>query len=202
MDSDFIPGIDPSLIQEAARQESEKKKDESRVIESLDNFTMSSWGWSTPLKTTRGEKVEFLKLKLKSVGVQDVMEYYSAHAPTPPSTVKTYKRDSDVARSLGSKHDIAVREINEADEDYIRAKAKHDATSGAYIALAALAYNLKVNGKLVMRGEDVNVPNEMIDPEGALVALRQIGLSSSHYAEIMKNIRELTEDAEKAESFL
>lgn len=202
MDQDFIPGIDPSLVAAAAQQEAEKKKDAARIVDSLDGFTLTSWGFSSALKVTRGNKVEYLKLKLKSVGVQDVMEYYQSKAPTPPSVTRTYKKDSEVVRQLGYKHDVVVREIDEANGDYLRAKAKHDNESGQYIALAALGYDLKIGGQVVMKGADMNVPNEIIDQDAALIALRQLGLSSSHYAEIMKNVRTLTEEAEAQESFL
>lgn len=202
LENQTIPGITPDVVRLAKEQEEkeEKKKAEARVIEEIDeNFSLFSWGYSEPLKITRGNKVEYIRLKIKSVGISEVIEELQAKAPTPPSVPKVYKKDSDIARQLGYKHDVVVREVDEADPEYQRLKRQHDMISSQMILLHGLAYDLKYNGQVVLRGSDITAPSEIIDAEKALLVLKRWGLSSEAFATLVKNIRELTEAKEVAE---
>ena len=186
--------------EQAVEKQAEEKKEVARIIENFDDdFTLSSWGW-TQLKVTRGEETESIKLKIKSVGVADVIEQTSKGQPRPPSAMKTYKSGSKEAAALGSKHPVVVREIDESDPTYLDNIEKHNRRSGQLIMLAGLAYDIKVNGNYVLKGSNVDMPSEIIDQDGALEWLRKRGITGSHYSQILKDIRGLTEDVEEQET--
>lgn len=198
--ADFIPGM-PGDVMQDLQQRTEKQKEEIvKTIESLDDMTFFSWGYTPPLKLTRGERVEYVKIKIKSVGVGQVIEEYQHKLPTPPATMKTYKADSDVARNLNQRHPVVVWEINEADPDYLRMKQKHETEASQMILLHGLAYNLKGdNGEIVLYGEELNEPSRVINPQAALARLAKMGFSSNHFGQIVKAVRELTDEVEKKE---
>ena len=186
-----------------AEKAEEVKKDLVRIIENFDDdFTLSSWGYTSDLKITRGPEVQAIKLKIKSVGVADVIEQTGKNQPRPPSAMKAMKKGSQEANALGYKHDVIVREIDEADPGYLQLIEDHNRRSGQLIMLAGLAYNIDVpkgSGNFVLKGADINAPSDIIDPDGALKWLRARGITGSHYAQILKDIRGLTEDIEEQE---
>src|SRR5258708_8828367 len=123
MADDFISGMDPEVLKMGKEQEKKKEKVDQEsvtVITDLSQFdSFCSWGLSSKLQRTRGKKVDFVQFPIKSVGVADIIEQYQQNSPRAPSTIKTYKRGSEVANRLGSKFDVVVREIDESDPDYI-----------------------------------------------------------------------------------
>ena len=167
-------------------------------------------GWSSPLKRTRGDKdkrgnlvakVEFFRLKIKSVGMSEIMEAWQSKSPVPPAKHELHKKNSEVARQLGSKHDVLVWETNEADPVFQRERNKFNNEFGKAILLHALAYDIKdSSGKLVLRGDSLSEPNEVIDPEAALkIIFKRWGLTSDHFASITGDVRKLTEAKEVQE---
>ncbi len=200
MDNQYVPGIPMDIRQDFQKLEEKKQEDMVRTIESLDDMTFFSWGYTEPLKLTRGDVVEKVRIKIKSVGVGQVIEEYQHKLPNPPATLKTYKADSDVARSLNVKHPVAVWSVNEADPDYLRMKQKHETEASQMILLHGLAYNLKGdNGQEVLCGDNLNEPSRVIDAPAALRRLGQMGFSSEHFGQIVRAVRELTSEAEKQE---
>lgn len=185
--------------QEAQKQEQKKQLEEVvRVIDSIgEDFKLSSWGYTSRLKITKGDQVEYVKLRIKSVGVADVIEQTQKGIPRPPSQMKAYKRGSAEANALGSKHDIVVREIDEANPDYLNLLEEHNRKSGQIIVLSGLAYDLTWDGRIVLEGSDFNNANRIIDQDAAIKALRRIGISGAHYSQILKDVRGLTEDVEE-----
>lgn len=198
--ADFVPGMPGDILQDFQQREEEKKKDMVKTIESLDDMTFFSWGYTPPLKLTKGDRVEYVRIKIKSVGVGQVIEEYQHKLPTPPATLKTYKADSDVARSLNQKHPVAVWSVNEADPDYLKLKQKHETEASQMILLHGLAYNLKGDGnEEVLHGGDLNEPSKVINPQSALIRLSKMGFSSEHFGQIVRSVRELTAEVEKQE---
>ena len=207
---EVIPiGATPSLEEmdkEIKKAEVEAKKEKVKVIESLDNFSFFSWGYSEPLKITRGNErtrvneIEYVQFKIKSIGVTEVMEELQAKAPTPPAKAVTHKRGSDIAQQLGVKHDVLVWEVNEADENYIKDRQKYNTIFSQKVLLHGLAYDLKVGSELVLEGANINSPSKIHNEEAALRALRAMGLSSEHYTIMVRSIRELTAEKEQAEN--
>ncbi len=197
---EYVPGIPMDIRQDFQNLEAEKKKDSVQTIESLDDMTFFSWGYTTNLKLTRGERVEYVRLKIKSVGVGQVIEEYQHKLPTPPATLQTYKADSEVARSLNQKHPVAVWSVNEADPGYLRLKQKHETEASQMILLHGLAYDFKgENGQEILRGANFDQPSEVIDSQAALRRLTKMGFSSEHFGQIVRSIRELTAEVEKQE---
>lgn len=184
-------------------KEQQQKHDVARIIDNFDDdFTLSSWGYTSDLKITKGKETQSIQLKIKSVGVADVIEQTSKGQPRPPSTVKSYKKGTREALALGSKYDVIVREIDESDPAYLQQMEEHNRRSGQLIMLAGLAYDIDVpkgSGNFVLKGADVNSQSSIIDPDGALKWLRNRGITGSHYAQILKDIRGLTEDLEEQE---
>lgn len=187
--------------------ESDKRKaDEAtaRIIEDIDeNFSMYSWGYTTPLKITRGEKVEYIRLKIKSAGVAEVMESWQKKTPVPPTSPEVIKRNSPEARRLGYKHDVMVDRVKEGDPAYRRALSEFNNELGKEIFLRSIAYDIYDNGKLILKGNDLTQPNEIIDAAAALkIIFNRWDLSMSHFAQVTADVRELTESAEVEETFL
>lgn len=207
VDGDGVTGI----VKEQREADQEQARLDAKFIESVDDdFSLFSWGWSQPLKRTRSEmgkngqintKVEYFRLKIKSIGMSEVMEEWQSKMPTPPATLKAYKKDSNVARQLGQKHEVVVWEINEADPSYQRERQRFNSELGKALLLHSLAYDLRDReGKLVLVGALLNQPNQVIEPEAALnIIFNKWGLTSEHFAAITNDVRKLTEAKEEQE---
>lgn len=197
------------LDKEIVQKEEERAKQDAKFVEDVADFSLFSWGWTQPLKRTRSERdkkgnlkteVEFFHLKIKSIGMSEVMEEWQNKMPSPPAMLKTYKKDSDVARQLGYKHDVVVWESNEADPAFQRERQRFNSELGKALLLHSLAYDLKDGDRLVLKGADMNEPNEVIDPGKALkVIFKKWGLTSEHFAAITSDVRKLTEAKEVEE---
>lgn len=207
IDGDGVTGI----VKEQREADQEQARLDAKFIESVDDdFSLFSWGWSQPLKRTRSEmgkkgqistKVEYFRLKIKSIGMSEVMEEWQSKMPTPPAILKAYKKDSDVARQLGQKHEVVVWEINEADPSYQRERQRFNSELGKALLLHSLAYDLRDReGKLVLVGALLNQPNQVIEPAVALnIIFNKWGLTSEHFAAITNDVRKLTEAKEEQE---
>ena len=182
--------------QEKSRQE--VKRAAAQVLDSLDDISFFSWGQTDPLKVTKGGTEHFHILRIKSLGVSEVIEEMAADAPTPPAVMKTYKRDSEVARRLGFRHDTMVWERNEADPTFLKAQRDHETKVSNKILLKGLAYDLKdETGRVVLKGKDIIQPTEIVDEAAALRALRRLGFATDHFATIVNNINRLTKAEEE-----
>lgn len=188
----------------------DKKKEESaakeaaRILTSFDDdFTFTSYGYTQPIKLTRGDKVEYIKLPIKSVGVADVIEQTEKDAPRPPTVLRKYKRGSDEARQWGYTFDFQVREQDVSDPKYVDDLAAHNRKSGQFIILSALMDDWysgpKRTGELILKGSDPNTPTEILDRDKCLARLRRMGMSGGQYAQILRDVRGLTEDIEEQE---
>ena len=199
--NEWVPGIAPDVIKAAKEDEAREKKEAAKVIEDIgEDFSLFSWGYSDELKTTRAGKVEYKRLKLKSVGVQEIMESYQKSMPSPPSVKRTIKKNSPEAKELGYQHDIIITQVDESDAEYRRMKSEHDNAAGQEILLRGLMYDLKFNGQVVLKGADPTQPTEILDKVGAMKALKRMGLTAEHFSSIVKSIRELTADSEVEET--
>lgn len=197
-----IPGIDPSLIEEADTQKKSKGSEDAQVLDSIlgEDFSLFSWGETRPLKITRNGKPEWKRFRIKSVGIADIMEAYQERMPSPPAVLKAYKKDTDVARQLGQKHDVVVWEVNEADPAYLEMKRKHETAASQEILLRGLAHDLQYKGRTVLSGSDIHEPSVIVDHEGAMTALRRMGLTAEHFSIVVADIRSLTADHEVEET--
>lgn len=201
MTSGTVPGFSSDFdemdkIQEKSRQEA--KREAAQILESLDDMSFFSWGETDPLKVTKGTKEIFYIVKIKSLGVSEVIEEMAADAPTPPAVMKTYKRDSEVARRLGFRHDTVVWERNEADPIFMKAQREHETKVSNMILLKGLAYDLKdETGRIVLKGASISQPTEVVDAEASLRALKRLGFSTDHFATIVNNINRLTKAREE-----
>ena len=182
--------------QEKSRQTANKEAAE--ILESLDDVSFFSWGQTDPLKVTKGGQETYLRIKIKSLGISEIIEEMAANAPVPPAVMKTHKRDSEVARRLGFRHDTIVWERNEADPTFQKAQRDHEMKVSNMILLKGLAYDLKDEaGHVVLKGKDIHIPTEVIDAEAALRALKRLGFSSDHFTTIVNNINRLTKTQEE-----
>lgn len=200
-DTPSVPGIDASLLQESQSREKQKVNEDARILDAIlgEDFSLFSWGETRPLKVTQGGETKYKKFRIKSVGIADIMEAYQDHMPSPPAVLRTYKRESDVARQLGQKHDVVVWEVNEGDPAYRELKQRHETESSQEILLRGLAHDIPYKGKIVLRGADINEPTKIEDREGAMAALRRMGLTAEHFSIIVSDIRMLTADKEVEE---
>lgn len=191
-------------VPEMFREIQSKKPSTDHVVELLeeiDGFNFFSWGTSEPLKVTRNGEVRFIQLKVKSVGVSEIIEEYQDKMPTPPASSKLFKKNTPEARQAGYNRDVLLQEINDADPEYQKMLRKHNNEASQMILLHGLAYDIKdESGRIVLQGSDVMRPSKIIDAQAALQALRRLGLSSEHFGSLVKSIRELTVEREEAET--
>lgn len=198
-DTPFVPGLS-QIIEIAKKEDQERKQEDARIVSDFKNFSLTSWGYTRPLKITHGATVEYIRLKIKSLGLSDVMEAIELERPMPPSIRKGYKKDTETARQFtNGKHDVVVYEIDEADPVYIAALRRYNMRVAQMWVVYGLAIDLELDGEPVIRGADITRPNEVIDMNKALAAIRRTGISQTHYASIMEDIRLLTADVEEAE---
>lgn len=203
----FIPGLDPAIASMGKKNQETKvaaqEKEAAKILETIDDdFVLSAWGYTDELKLTKGNDVQRFRLKIKSVGVQDVIERTEKTAPRPPSSVKGYKKGSAEALAVGSQIGVIVREVDYSDPAYMEKMDAHNRRSGQIILLAGLAYDWKDpkdSGRLILKGANVEATNDIIDEEACLLRLRRMGMTGAHYALVLKNIRGLTEDEEVRE---
>lgn len=201
-----IPGLHPDVVKAFEEQKedraSELEREAVKIVDNFDSdFTLSSWGYTDELKVTRGAKILPFKLRIKAVGVQDVVERTDKKQPRPPSSYKTYKKNSPEANNAGANTALLVREVDYSDPAYMVAVDEHQRRSGQIVILAALAYDwYDKDGKLILRGADIDIPTEIIDEEACLQKLRSLRLTSTHLTTILKNVRDLTADEDRREN--
>jgi hypothetical protein len=191
--------IDPKLQEIAAQQQKAVTSKDAEILDSLDGMTFYSWGYSRPLKVTLGGEEKYLKLKIKSIGMTELMESLRKDAPKPPSSRKLIKKGTDVAKELGVKHDVMIYEQDEADPTYLRAVDDHNTKVSQMIVMQGLAYDLKLGDEVVLRGNDITKPNEVTDETKVLARFRQMGLSSEHFSTLVEDISDLTKSREAEE---
>lgn len=191
--------IDPKLQELAAQQQKAVTTKDAEILDSLDDMTFYSWGYSRPLKVTLGGEEKHLRLKIKSIGMTELMESLRKDAPKPPSSRKLVKKGTDIARELGVKHDVIIYEQDEADPGYQRALDDHNTKVSQMIVMQGLAYDLKLDGEVVLRGNDITKPNEVTDETKVLRRFRQMGLSSEHFSTLVEDISALTKSREAEE---
>lgn len=198
--TEFTPGIPEDVFSDIRSRQDEQKKAEVRVLDTLDDVTFFSWGYTSPLKVTVNGKAEHRQLRIKSVGVGAVIEEYQHKMPTPPATMKTHKADSDVARALNKRHPIVVWEVNEADPQFLKDKQKHETEASQMILLHGLNYDLKdESGQVLISGKNPQEPSTIHNAPAALARLNRMGFSSEHFGQIVRAVRELTAEVEKQE---
>jgi hypothetical protein len=191
--------IDPKLAEIAAQQQKAVTSKDAEILESLDGMSFYSWGYSRPLKVTLGGDEKYLRLKIKSIGMTELMESLRKDAPKPPSTRKTIKKGSDVAKELGYKHDVLIYEQDEADPEYLRQLDVHNTRVSQMIVMQGLAYDLKLGDDVVLRGNDITKPNDVTDQDKVLERFRQMGFSSEHFSTLVEDISNLTKSREAEE---
>lgn len=193
-------GIDPGLWKMAQESEATKKAEDAQVLTSLEGFTFTSWGYCD-LKITRGGITQKIRVPIKSIGISDVTEALEQNAPTPPSSFDLFKKDTPEARGInGGRHDVKIQVINEADQHYLALRRKHEREVGQLFVMYGLALDVKdENGEVVIQGSNINIPTVITDRDKAIKALKRLGLSQTHYTELMTAIRNLTADVEEAE---
>lgn len=205
MTDDFIPGIDPEILKMGQEETKAQEKIDAESVKTITDFdqlgSFCSWGLSSKLRIQRGDSVSYFNVPIKSVGVADIIEQYQQNAPRPPSVMKGYQKGSPEALAVGSKIAVLIREVDEANPEYLRMKEKADTEASQMIILSGLAMDLKhpKTGAIVVKGSDVTRPNEILDRDGALLALRSLGMSGTHFSTLVSDIRLLTQDADEAE---
>jgi len=199
MNEQQIPGVAPDVLEKFRQEKITKQEQDIQTIDSLEEMSFFSWGYTEPLKVTHGSDVKLVRLKIKSVGVSSVIEEYQHSMPKAPAIMKTYKPDSEVARSLNQRRPIVVWEVNEADPEFLRMKQEHETRASQMILLLGLAMDLKDGNDIVLKGRDVDKPSVVVDKERALKRLQEIGFSSEHFGQIVRSIRELTKAADQQE---
>ena len=195
----FVPGMQ-ALVEDAKQQDDERRKEDARILTDFTDVSLSSWGYTRPLKMTHGTTVEHVRLPIKSLGLSDVMEAVELDRPMPSSFRKNYSKNTDVARAFtNGKHDVIVHEVDEGDPSYIQQVRRYNTRVAQMWVVYGLAADLYLDGELVLKGKDTTRPNEVVDMEKAMKAIRRLGISQSHYSDIMEDIRLLTADVEEVE---
>lgn len=195
----FVPGMQ-ALIEDAKQQDEERRKEDAKILTDFKDVSLSSWGYTRPLKNTHGATVEYIRLPIKSLGLSDVMEAVELDRPMPPSMRKTYSKNTDTARTFtNGKHDVIVYEVDEGDPTYIAQIRRYNTRVAQMWVVYGLAADLEYEGEVVLKGKDTTRPNEVVDMDKAMKAIRRLGISQSHYSDIMEDIRLLTADVEEVE---
>ena len=195
----FVPGMQ-ALIEDAKQQDDERRKEDAKILTDFKDFSLSSWGYTRPLKTTHGGEISYIRLPIKSLGLSDVMEAVEIDRPMPPSFRKNYAKNTDVARSFtNGKHDVIVHEVDEGDPTYIVQMRHYNTRVAQMWVVYGLAADLYLAEELVLKGADTTKPNEVVDMDKAMKAIRRLGISQAHYGDIMEDIRLLTADIEEVE---
>lgn len=140
----------------------------------------SSTGISRVKVTTDGA-TECLEIPIKSTGVSELIDAFQRKAPTPPTVDIKATPDSDIGKSLGISRNEWVRIFDVTDKEYVEAKAKHESNLGLKILLKGIAVPI----------EDAD-GNVITDEDTAVAILKEMGLSSEQFSQIVADITSLT----------
>jgi len=156
-----------------------------------------AWGWSD-LKVTQDGVVKYKRVRIKSIGLAEMMERFSRQGPVPPRRTTLVKRDSAEGRSAGLTHDKLMIE-----EDFTDAKFKEDQRAFNMrvmylIVLGGLAVDIcDRNGNLVVKSNATRSATEIIDEDAAILALKDQEFSNDHIERLYADIRALTSSEQK-----
>ena len=132
-------------------------------------------------------------MKIKSIGVVDVMENLAKEVPTAPSAVKFVAADSKEGKAMNLKEDRMMEYCNESDEGYLLKLREHNNRAMWNVLLAGLAATIEdTDGTPVVVSNDEHSATEVKNRERAIVILKGSGISNEHLVAITDAIRDLT----------
>jgi len=178
----------------AKKTEHSEKKDvqEAPLLEvvNLTEFTegdevFSSKGFST-VKVTKGGQVKSVKIPIKSTGVTELIEDFRKKEPKPPSIPQLINKDSDEGKQMKLTANQWVRMPDFTEPKYLERKEAYEGDLGIAILAKGVDAPFKDKDGGLIEDQDERVK-----------ILKSLGLSSDQFAQIVEDIRALTQWSEQ-----
>ena len=164
-------------------------KDEIKITRLKEGEAIFESNGISNVKITKDGKVKTLVFSIRSTGVAELIDKYAERAPRPPVKNELVQADSWMGRQmkLGKKQWVKI--LDTTDPDYVAAKEKHDQDLGMAIMLQGLDVELMdKNDKPVTDGEQ------------QVKILKSLGMTTAQFMQIVRDIQDLTEWAERQET--
>lgn len=146
---------------------------------------------TSKLKISDGGSVDYLEVPIKSIGLAEFENTMRKSAPTAPYTLIRVKQNDTEYKELGIRPGSVVRVYDLTDENYQeQLKTYEQEVSWGLILLALDVEFVDENGE------------EITNDKLKIKALQDSGFSSSHYYQLLEDIRKLTSDREEEADFL
>ncbi len=156
----------------------------------LGNDLFKSNGYSS-VKVTKAGKITELKVPIKSSGITELIEEFKRKEPKAPVISQNVKQESVLGKSLGLNKTTTVKMLDLSDPEYLKAREKYEGDLGIAIVLKGLDVPVKDDKGIVIEDRDKKID-----------ILKQAGMSGEQFAQIVRDIRELTQwTEEERESF-
>lgn len=160
-----------------------KTIDLTELVEGDDVF--NSRGYSN-VKVTKDGEVVSVRIPIKSTGITELIEEFRKKEPKPPSVPILINKDSDEGKQMRLTRNEWVRMPDLTDKKYVEQKEQYEGDLGIAILAKGIAIPfVDKNGKPVE------------DQSEKVRLLKDKGLSSDQFAQIVEDIRALTQWSEK-----
>jgi len=141
------------------------------------------------IKVTNSNEVICLEIPIKSSGISELIDDFNRNAPTPPIKKELVKPDSKIGNQMGLTRKEWMFLPDLSDKKYQELKQEHDSDLGIAIVLAGLDFPI-----LDEKDKEIEDKNEKI------TILKEMGMSSTQFTQLVEDITNLTkwEEKEKA----
>jgi len=147
--------------------------------------TFSSKGFSC-VKVTKDGKAKSVKIPIKSTGVTELIEDFRKKEPKPPSTPVLINKDSEEGKQMKLTENRWVKMPDFTDAKYIERKEAYEGDLGIAILAKGVDAPFKDKDGALITDQDARVK-----------VLKSLGLSSDQFAQIVEDIRALTQWSEQ-----
>ena len=133
------------------------------------------------LKVTQNGEVKKLRVPIKSSGVDEVIRNFERKKPRPPIINVVVKPGDSAFKDLNLNRKQHIKTFDFTDEAYLDEVEKYSSQLGLQIVLQGINVVLKDKEKNIIEDDDRKIS-----------VLRNMGLSSEHFTQLVRDIRNLT----------
>ena len=145
----------------------------------------SSQGFSS-VKVTKDGEAQIVRIPIKSTGITELIEEFRKKEPKPPAVPVLVNKDSEEGKAMKLTANQWTKMPDFTDSKYLEKKEQYEGDLG--IAILAKGIALPFKDK---EGKPIEDQNKRVQ------ILKDLGLSSDQFAQIVEDIRSLTQWSEQ-----
>ena len=167
---------------------SKKKENEIKITELIEGNAIFESKGISKVKVTKDGTAKALVFPIRSTGVSELIDSFTAQAPKPPIINQVVAPDSEIGKQLGLQQKRHVKTFDLTDKSYLEAKEQYDRDLGLAVMLQGLDIPIKDKAG-----------NEIAERDKKLEVLRSLGMTGNQFMQIAADIQNLTKWKEDQE---